>query len=326
MKKHSIFLILFFFLANIPLHAIAEKDTIVLQKETFIYSIKGNDTLRLDKYTPSIAVFEKSPCVIFMFGGGFAAGKRNEYYYMPYFKFLTENGYTVISIDYRLGFKNLTIDENKKTTAKEFIAIFKNTINMAVEDLFDATNYTLEKAKQWNIDPALIMASGSSAGAISVLHGEYEISTGGELSRKLPQGFNYAGIISFAGAILSTNGNLKWSENTSPIQLFHGDADRNVPYDKIKIGKLGFFGSKNIAKRLDKANLPYYFYTESDVDHRIAITPVRKNQEEILSFLDDYIIQKQRVNTVVNVQMIDQPRVKKNFSIFDYLKANYAGE
>lgn len=319
----SIFLLL---LVHIQLYATNPNDTVILKKESFVYNIKGNDTLLLDKYLPTNVLFEKSPCVIFMFGGGFSSGERDKYIYMPYFKFLTDNGYAVISIDYRLGFKSLTVDDGEKMTAKKFITLFKNTINMAVEDLFDATNFTLQHCEKWNIDPALIVASGASAGAISVLHGEYEISSRSVLSQKLPRGFNYAGIVSFAGAILSTEGILKWSENSAPIQLFHGDADKNVPYNKLKIGKIGFFGSKSIAKQMYKSSLPYYFYTEINADHRIYITPTYQNQEEILSFLNDYVINKQRLSTTVIVRMSGQAKVKKNFSIFDYVKTNYLGE
>ena len=43
-----------------------------VQKENFVFSIKGTDTLSLDKYElPSISPASKKPVMIFAFGGGF---------------------------------------------------------------------------------------------------------------------------------------------------------------------------------------------------------------------------------------------------------------
>jgi predicted esterase len=323
MKKYLICISILIFCINEKGFANSNNDTIILPKETFMYSIKGGDTLYLDKYEAVNNNGELSPCMIFVFGGGFYSGVRDIYYYMPYFDFLTKNGYTVISIDYRLGLRKVNIT-TQKFKAKELINIFENTINMAVEDFFDATNFVLQHAEEWKIDPQKIVASGSSAGAVTVLQGEYYISTKAELSTKLPSTFNYAGVIGFAGAIFSKNGKLKWSQNTTPIQLFHGDADKNVPYDKIKLFRIGLFGSKNITKRLEKAKLPYYFYTVENTDHEVANTPMHLNHEEIKSFLDKYVNQKQSLQTTVTVNPLNKPDIKKNFKLKDYIKTNYA--
>lgn len=299
----------------------AQKIGVDLSKETYIFAIKGNDTLRLDKYEGLNRGNNPSAAMIYVFGGGFFTGERYSESFLPYFKFYTDKGYTVFSIDYRLGFKNVNIEG--KPGIKDFIALFENTIYMAVEDLLDATRFILEHANEWNIDRERIVTSGSSAGGITVLQAGYEISTGSERARRVPDNFNYAGIISFAGAIYSNQGNLKWSSNTAPIQLFHGDADKNVPYNRIKFCKLGFFGSKNVAKRLGKYDLPYYFYTEINTDHRVAGTPMSDNLEDIQIFLDKYVARKKPLQTVVTVDALDKPKVKKNFSIFDYIRANF---
>lgn len=322
MKKYLICISIFIFFINEKGFANFNNDTIILPKETFMYSIKGKDTLYLDKYEATNNKGNISPCMIFVFGGGFYTGARDIYYYIPYFDFLTKNGYTVVSIDYRLGFRKVDIT-TPKLKAKELINIFENTINMAVEDFFDATNFVLQHAEEWKIDPQKIVASGSSAGAITVLQGEYYISTKAELSNRLPALFNYAGVIGFAGAVFSRNGKLKWSENTTPVQLFHGNADKNVPYDKIKLFNIGLFGSKNIAKRLNKAKLPYYFYTVENTDHEVSGTPMHVNHEEIKSFLDKYIRQEQPLQTTVTVNPLNKPSIKKNFKLKDYVKANY---
>ena len=82
-------------------------DTEVVCK-TFVYSVKNGDSLRLDRYTyaPAIKVGEQAPCMIFVFGGAFIHGTRDAESYRPFFEYMArENGYTVVSIDYRLGLK-----------------------------------------------------------------------------------------------------------------------------------------------------------------------------------------------------------------------------
>lgn len=290
------------------------------QKETFIYSIKVQDTLRFDKY--DIDTQEKKPCVIFMFGGGFFTGQRDNELFNNYFKSLNDNGFVVISIDYRLGFKGFKPDEN--LGLKDFLRVFENTVYMAVEDLYDATNYILQNADNWNIDKSKIVISGSSAGAISVLQGEYELCNRTEVSNKLPADFRYAGVVAFAGAIYSNKGNLKWNNTPAPIQLFHGDSDKNVPFDKLKITKWGFFGSKYIINQFDKNKYPYYFHIEQNTAHKVAVTPMHDNLDEINKFLNEYVLQKNKLITNVNILPLNAPVVKnKKFKIKDYVKSNF---
>ena len=55
----------------------------------------------------------------------------------------------------------------------------------------------MDKADEWGIDSSQIVACGSSAGAITVLHGEYALCNASPLVQHLPVGFRYAGIVSF---------------------------------------------------------------------------------------------------------------------------------
>ena len=156
----------------------------------------------MDVYDPadgsetSVNGVEK-PLVIFMFGGGFIRGTRDDESYNGWFRTMTENGYRVVSIDYRLGLKG----SNKVGIAQ--VNVLDKAIHMAVEDLFSATNFILENADQFEVSPDNIVISGSSAGAISVMQAEYEIANGTSWASVLPEGFNYAGVMSFSGAILS---------------------------------------------------------------------------------------------------------------------------
>ena len=153
-----------------------------VQKENFVFSIKGTDTLSLDKYElPSISPASKKPVMIFAFGGGFKGGDKADKGYVPYFEFLARNGFVVVSTDYRTTLKNL--DPSKVSSPMDFIAALQHAIDTAVEDFYDATGFVINQSSDWNIDVERIVASGSSAGAITVLQAEYDLCNGHELAK-----------------------------------------------------------------------------------------------------------------------------------------------
>lgn len=288
-------------------------------KETFLYAVKGTDRLFLDKYAKA-GMKKPEACVFFMFGGGFVNGQRDGDGYRHYFNALAEAGYTVVSIDYRLGLKN--IRNEAFATEEQFMGMLKNAIDMAVDDLYDATNFVLSR-KDWGVEPSRMVLSGSSAGAIAVLQAEYELIRKSSLAQKLPEGFNYAGVMAFAGAILSFDGELALNEQTCPLMLFHGNGDSNVPYDKLELGPVGFYGSKAIAERMKTVGRPYYFYNLNNAAHEIANTPMRENTDEMLIFMDKWVLRKQLLFVESAVERIGAPELKKEFVIDDYFHSNF---
>jgi acetyl esterase/lipase len=293
-----------------------EKD---IRKETYLYAVKGTDSLYLDRYTDT-AVTKPEACVIFLFGGGFVRGRRDAEQYRHYFNTLAASGYTVISIDYRSGLKNA--GKESFATPEQFLSLLKQAIDLAVEDLYDATGYVLSRP-EWRIDPGRIILSGSSAGAVTVLQAEYEIITRSVPARKLPEGFNFAAVISFAGAIASLDGDLTLNDKTCPVMLFHGDADSNVPCDKIELGPAGFYGSGHIAKKMKEHGLPCCFYRITNAAHEIAETPMNENTDEIKTFIDRFVLQQQPLFMESVVERIGKPELKKDFEPNDYIISNY---
>ncbi len=318
MKKCIVFVFLFV-VFNLYITRVCKADTEV-DKQTFIYSVKGNDTLRLDKYEVFPDMMNK-PCVIFVFGGGFKGGARDEDYNASYMRNLARSGYTAVAIDYRLGLRDFRQVED--TGPMEIVRLLGNSILMAVEDLFEATRFVYEHADEWKIDKTKIVANGSSAGAVTVLQAEYMICNKAELTKLLPLNFCYGGVIAFAGAVFSENGDLKWPSKPVPIQMFHGDADRNVPYDKIEMYNTGIYGSKHIAAQLDSLQSPYYFYNVINAAHEIAGNPMSENLEEIKSFIDRFVIKQEKLTIRLDVREIGKPEVKKDFTIMDYIITNY---
>ncbi|WP_295939823.1 carboxylesterase family protein [uncultured Alistipes sp.] len=293
-----------------------------IEKQTFVYAVKEADTLRLDRYVALSADSARKPCLLFVFGGGFVRGTRDKERYLSYFEHYANKGYVVVSIDYRLGLKKAMaaapLDE------QTFPQAWLTTLAMATGDLYDATAYVLRNADAWGVDKDLIVSSGSSAGAITVLMGEYGICNNHSMAReKLPQNFRYAGVIAYAGAIFDMQEEMRWAKNPAPIMLFHGDADRSVPYGRITYEGAGFFGSEHIAEVLTQRRVPHWFYSVANAGHGLAVTPMDDNREEIDSFLEKLVRKRQPLVIDSYVTPLDKPEVPKNFTLMDYIRANY---
>ena len=277
-------------MAGITSEALLAQELSITPDGTYLYAERDTCNLFLDVYDPAdgsqIKAFGMNkPTIIFMFGGGFIKGTRDDADYHRWFRKMTENGYRIISIDYRLGLKG----SNKVGVAQ--VNVLDKAIHLAVEDLFSATNFIIENSDQLGVDPSNIVISGSSAGAISVMQAEYEIANRTEWASVLPAGFNYAGVMSFAGAILSREGKVDFKNDPCPTLMLHGTADELVPYDQIKVFNLGFFGGGKLVERFKKYGLSYNMYHFTDYGHEIAGSMDTTTDLQI-KFLETNVMQK----------------------------------
>ena len=249
--------------------AASAQNSLLSPDGTYVYEKRDTCDLFMDVYDPADGSEEtfmghRKPAIIFMFGGGFVGGERDNQSYNSWFRQLTENGYRVISIDYRLGLKGAS----KMGIAQ--VNLLDKAIHMAVEDLFSATNFILENAEQLGVERDNIVISGSSAGAISVMQAEYEVANRTSYASVLPQDFNYAGVMSFAGAILSRKGKVKYETAPCPTMMLHGTADKIVPYRQIAVFNLGFYGGGKLVERFQKFGYDYNMFHFTDYGHEIA--------------------------------------------------------
>lgn len=289
-------------------------------KNTYKFAEKSGQELYLDHYISPVE--GERGCVVFLFGGAFIKGVRDNSAYDPYFKYLTEIGYDVFSIDYRLGLKQFA-EQGITPSMREAISALNSSIKYAVEDLYSATLFIMDHAQEWKINTHRIVISGSSAGAIAVLQAENELCNKSELSSSLPEGFRYAGVISFAGAIFNINNEPKWQRTPAPMMLFHGNSDNQVPYKKATILGTGFYGSQYIANQLKKKSAPYWFYTTKHADHEMAVTPMHTNLYQIGVFLKDFVENGEKESRITTVSDTAIPKRKTSFRVKDYLNANY---
>lgn len=288
---------------------------------TEVYDVVGTDTLRLDFYRAQSDTL--APAMIFAFGGGFKGGQRDHESFMPMFEYLTRNGISVVSVDYRTMLGRVSAAD--MMSPEGFKSNLIAAIDTAVTDFLSATAYVVNrKAREWEIDPGKIFACGSSAGAITVLQTEYDICNGDEAfltSYALPESFNYAGVIAMAGAICS-QGSPRWGTTPCPLLMFHGDADAIVPFDQAVLGDFGLWGSNAVSTGLAEGGIPHRFHRVNGASHEVSGTPMSRYCGEIYDFIKSVCRNEEKsiVNTTEYIP--GQPPYKTDFTIIDYIKAN----
>ena len=281
----------------------------ILPDATILYSVKDTCQLYLDIYHPAPGSLTRIDCIqkptiLFMFGGGFMSGTRDETYYTHWFKDLTEQGYSVVSIDYRLGLRNM----KNPGLNKAFIRGLLHAIDIAVEDLFDATLWLKENGQKYGIDADNMVICGSSAGAISVMQAEWELCNRSGKSSILPEDFDYKGVASFSGAIFSTVGRLEYKREPCPTLMLHGTADKIVPYGQIALFNLRFMGSDVISRTFRKNGYSYRIFRYLGNSHEVAGS-MPKNVPMLTSFIEENVMTNTRV---ISDSRLTDPRIPVN--------------
>ena len=255
------------------------KDSVFFEVSKTTYSYGNDEILKFDYYKAAKAVGVQ-PLIVFVHGGGFSMGVRDDETLQDFATKLAERGYAVASVSYRLTMKGIgfgcNVDVDKKIAA----------IDSASYDVSLAIKYLLDNDNEFLIDKNKIILAGSSAGAEVVLNMAYVYE-----NEILPSSLSFAGVVSFAGAVTTLD---KINEETAiPTQLFHGTADKLVPYsiaphhycNPNEKGYLMLYGSEAIAERLRGLGAPYYFYSVNGGSHDWASLPMTKNLNEITDFL-----------------------------------------
>ena len=290
MKKLTSFLLL--------LLLVATQCAFAQNMKTYQYAERDTLKLNMDFYTPA-QVHDSTICVVYVFGGGFIGGHRDGEFEKGYFRQLVDEGFQVAAIDYRLGLKgvkNLSIFNSDP---------LKDAINMAAEDAITAIAYLLEHTKELKVNKDYIVMVGSSAGAITSLQVDYALCNGFLNYNILPADFRLAGVVSYAGAIFSKEGKVKYRNHTpAPTMLYHGTSDRLVPYTKVSFGKTGFFGTDALVDRFEKYDYPYFARRFEGYGHSVAVGGPY-TVDDLLWFCRHYIYNKERIQVDGVYQNLD---------------------
>ena len=267
-------------------------DFIPVDINTYTYHMyDSKDSLEFDFYKPT-KVTEPTPLLLYVHGGGFSGGQRDDGNTIQFANQMARRGYAVASISYRLIMKKKGF--GCFTEANDKI----NAFDTAAEDISYAVKHLIENDSLYNIDTSKIVLAGTSAGAEAVLHMAYVYD-----NSILPKDFKPAGVIGFAGAIISLD---KIESSTAiPTMLFHGTNDNLVPYhiaahyyckpeDK---GYLMLYGSRAIADRLKGLGKSYYLFSVNGGTHSWSGIPLNRCITEVVDFMYHDVLNNARRQT-----------------------------
>lgn len=246
-----------------------------------------SDTLQFDYYV-SDDNRHNMPLIVVLHGGGFVGGARNSEDMVSFAKQLAYRGYAVASVSYRLTMVGIGFGCDVARDAKI------KAINDASYDIELAVKHLTENKQSFKFDPNKVVLLGSSAGAEAVLNMVY-------VRKDKAFDYNYAGIISLAGAIIHLD--QVNHETAIPSLFFHGTGDELVPYQiaphhycqTTAKGYMMLYGSRAIADRLKGLGKPYYLYSVSGGSHSWATLPMTKCLDEITDFLSNDVIDAKSV-------------------------------
>ena len=189
-----------------------------LQYGSAVNSSGVNQALLLDLYQPTGDTLTSRPAIVFVHGGGFSGGDKARDVAPLMATEFAKRGYVTVSINYRLiagpcGGSNLG-------------GACTNAALDAGHDAQAAVRWLRAHAAQYRIDPTRIGISGESAGGITAalvgMRGDDPGTSGNP-------GFSsrVSGWVSISGGL---PGGVFASADDAPALLFHGDADRVVPW------------------------------------------------------------------------------------------------
>ena len=172
-------------------------------------------TLEMDIYKPVGDDTAARPLLLMMHGGSFLFGNKQEPGQTGWCQYFASLGYVAVSINYRLGFH---------ARKKEF----REAELRALEDAYAALEYLLGR-EDLRIDPNLVFAAGTSAGAITALnlafrlYGDRPMT---EVTPRLSDGFHICAVANLWGSVHD----LSVLENArAPILSFQSTADPVMP-------------------------------------------------------------------------------------------------
>lgn len=233
-------------------------------------------TLTMDIYQPQGDTMAARPLIVWAHGGSFLSGTKNDLDVQQLCEHFAKRGYVCASINYRLG---IAFPYNQANTTA---SVFR-----AVQDMKAAIRFFRKDAATTNdymIDPNVIFAGGSSAGAFTALHLAYlneyielpatiDTSVLGDMegnSGNAGYSSEVNAVIDLCGAL----GDKTWMKITDvPVVAMHGTADAVVPYATDVINLMGIFpimqvdGSYSICAYADSIGQINQMYTYFGADH-----------------------------------------------------------
>lgn len=241
--------------------------TPLIAQETYTYVERPDSALKLDVYRPANPRPDHA-CVVYVFGGGFVIGARNDSTSISCCKLLASRGFTAVAIDYRLGLRKVDPDHFKWN---KVFGYFDTSIRYATEDCCAALAWLVSHSGELGIDPQKIVLTGNSAGSVTILQTDFSRANSLPPAAVLPQGWKPAAVIPYAGAIYSGHGKIRYNTPPAPTCFFHGTKDKIVFYRQFHFCRHHFVGANWLVKhQFRRHRYPYWILRFKGRGHEVA--------------------------------------------------------
>jgi acetyl esterase/lipase len=234
--------------------------------------LSGTDiALKLDVYQPSGDEAATRPAIIWVHGGGFSSGTKEQLAVIA--GEYAQRGYVTFSINYRLDPRNRCQDvQNGRIPDPAELAKQKARCEAALlaaqHDAQAAVRWVRSKAKTYRVDPGKIAIGGFSAGAVTALHVAYRSDDPGDVGGQ-------DGTDSSVQAALAVSGCDYYGDSIgpgdAPVDLVHARFDPLVPFSCAQSTALRALAAGLVAQTqfYDDDGLhaePLYFAHEAQID------------------------------------------------------------
>ena len=186
---------------------------------------------------------------------------------------------------------------------------FINVVDLAKAHVI-AIRRILEKAQKEKVE-VFNIGTGRGVSVLELIQG-FEKATGVKLN------YQIVGRRAVSGVLPP-----HWEKMPCPIMLFHGDADKTVPFEQAAMENLGgLWGSSAVAKSLENLQASYYFYKVENAGHEISGLPMSRNQYDIMSFLSRQVLGDENLAITTDERVPGDTIVRKDFTVQDYILDN----
>ena len=266
--------------ANSEWEVLVEEDIIYgygLSHESWNSAEDTTLPLKLDLYRPDDQSTAKRPVILFIHGGGFRGGSKQQAQIVQLADYYASRGWVFVSIDYRLADDRGTVPQEwidhaqtlPTERAQQFLAMYP-----AHRDARAALRWISAHQSMYGLDMDHLTVGGGSAGAIiAVSMGiseevdflqEISIINDPTLnSTHIGQSYTVHSIIDLWGsdagldALEEGHGHQRFDANDPPLMILHGTNDSTVLFSE----------ATDLKSRYDGLQLPYAWYPIQGAGH-----------------------------------------------------------
>jgi acetyl esterase/lipase len=241
-----------------------------LQDLNVVYDLDSD--LKMDIYYPTTIKYKKSPLIVAFHGGGWIAGDKSQimYIFAPLIKELRENGYTIVTVQYKYA-----------SEINPFPEQIRNCINS-----FD---YLKDNAEKYNIDIDSVGVMGYSAGAHLAMFSSYAWDNYMNIlyAGKFDEPFDIKYCLSFAG----------------PTKFYDDDDVNKYSRDILYLVENLFQCTYENNPGIYEKGSPYYYLTVDNVK-KVPLFLAQDEKDDVVPFSQSQIMYDKAVEVEIECELM----------------------